>query len=138
MKNRLPLKSGVELAPLVDIVFLLLAYMLINSSLARLPAIEIELPAAGASASAPERGIDLFIRTDGSVYLNRDPVSIAELGGRIDGLRNGGGGNERPIRIRADRAVRYERVVAVMDALHAAGHRSFQLITNPKTEPEGP
>lgn len=131
MKQRLRLKSGVELAPLVDIVFLLLAYMLINSTLSRMPAIEINLPASGATVPGPERTIDIRVRKDGGVFLNQSAVKIGELGARVSELRD----SKKPIRIRADQDVRYAIVVAVMDALNAAGHTRFQLMTARKSAP---
>lgn len=133
MKDRLPVKSGVELAPLVDVIFLLLAYLLLNSTLARLPSIEIDLPASGAAVAEERTGVDIWIDAEGAIAMNGAPVALEDLGARVTAALDGqAAGDDRPtpIAIRADRRAAYHRVVAVLDELNAAGHRRFQLMTN--------
>ncbi len=126
MKNRLKLKSGVELAPLVDIVFLLLAFMLINSNLADLPVIEVNLPASRSAVQKDDRTVDIFVRADGALFAGGQAVELAGLSARVRDL---GAGPDRDLAIRADEKAPYARVVAVLDTLNAAGFTRFQLVT---------
>ena len=44
MKSSLELKTGIELPAMVDVVFLLVVYFLINATLVKNPNIKIKLP----------------------------------------------------------------------------------------------
>ena len=58
-------RSGIDLAPMVDIIFLLLAYFLINSTLAKTPAIRIDLPQSETASYVGEEALDIVVRGDG-------------------------------------------------------------------------
>ncbi|RME89392.1 MAG: biopolymer transporter ExbD, partial [Candidatus Hydrogenedentota bacterium] len=66
MKSKLRLKSGIDLAPMVDIVFLLVTYFLINSTLAKNPAIKGELPKSQTGKEEAQKVIVFFVDNKGN------------------------------------------------------------------------
>ncbi|MDH5717040.1 MAG: biopolymer transporter ExbD [Spirochaetia bacterium] len=130
MKSKLALKSGIELAPMVDIVFLLVAYFLINSTLIRNPAIKIELPKAETAQSEVEKKIIIHVTGENKIYLNENEVELKNLPVEIKKLVTDK--DKDHVIIRGDRSASYEAVVAVMDYVHQAGITHFNLATEPK------
>lgn len=122
MKNRLKLKSGIDLAPLVDIVFLLLAYMLLNATLQKITFLDLVLPASGSATERPVETVVVGIDGNGELFLNGKPIILKDL---IISLEH----EERSISLEADREVPYHFVVEVLDALNRAGIKEFHLAT---------
>ena len=63
-RTRLSLRTGIELAPFVDILFLLVTYFLMNATLANNPAIKIELPKSDSSQAAETQPLIVLINQD--------------------------------------------------------------------------
>ena len=130
MKTKLSLKSGIELAPMVDIVFLLVAYFLINSTLIRNPAIKIELPKAETAQSEVEKKIIIHVTGDNKIFLNEKEVTLTNLPVEIKKLITDR--DKDHVIIRGDKNASYESIVSVMDYVHQAGITHFNLATEPK------
>ncbi|MDH5719458.1 MAG: biopolymer transporter ExbD [Spirochaetia bacterium] len=130
MRTKLSLKSGIELAPMVDIVFLLVAYFLINSTLIRNPAIKIELPKAETAQSEVEKKIIIHVTGDNKIFLNEKEVTLTNLPVEIKKLITDR--DKDHVIIRGDKNASYESIVSVMDYVHQAGITHFNLATEPK------
>lgn len=119
MRHR-KLMNQINVVPFIDVMLVLLIVFMIATPSMRTG--EIELPSVG-QALAPTQGepIEVVIRANGNISvreggdgrLNRDAAVR-----RIQELQRG---RDRPVIIAADRAVRYEEVVNLLGALHAAG-----------------
>ena len=107
---------GFQLAPMVDVVFLLLCFFVASQIFAQWEmSIDIQLPTAE-SAGAPDRlpgEIIVNVFEDGSVVVNQqslDDDALMALLSRIVELFPG-----QPVLIRADKATDYEHVIRVLD-----------------------
>ncbi len=126
--------SSVPMAPLIDMVFLLLIFFLVTASL-RTPhkEIAIELPEAAESREARyEDELIITVTADGDRYLddgdlhrNQAPVSrhemmqvLAEVAAETP---------EMPIRLDVDRRVRYYHLMDIADMLELYGLRNMHL-----------
>jgi len=84
----------------------------------------VDLPSVGKSKQRPEHVIEVIVGSDESVRLRVDgkdaaPAALRNLAARV---RDAQAGNpSTPVVISADRAVKYEAVVKVMDTLQRAG-----------------
>ena len=114
-KNK-PVNTGFQLAPMIDIMFLLLCFFIAAQIYAQWESeIDIKLPTAE-TGEAPKRmptEIIINIRADGTTVINRKVLSrddLAGLLGRIVKLYPG-----QPILIRADKKTAYEDVIGVLD-----------------------
>jgi biopolymer transport protein TolR len=84
----------------------------------------IDLPSVGKSRQRPEHVIELVVGTDEKLRLRIDgkdgpAVALREVAARV--LEAQGGNATTPVVISADRNVKYEAVVKVMDSLQRAG-----------------
>jgi biopolymer transport protein ExbD len=128
MKFRIPTEGGedeINMAPMIDMVFLLLIFFMVASHLTALERIPVVLPVAD-KAKVPEEARDRQLITvlpsaDGgaSYYMNLQEVDIKELGKEIARLAEADP-NLR-IYLRADRIVLHKHIKAVMETCAEAG-----------------
>lgn len=109
------------LAPMIDVVFLLLCFFVTSQLFAQWEAeIEITLPTAQ-TGQTPQRlpgEVILNIRKDGAVIVNGrlfDDQQLRELLTRLVSLFPG-----QPVVIRADRDTAYEHIIRVLDQCRQA------------------
>lgn len=117
-----------DLTPLVDMVFLLLVFFLLTSSMAG-RALEIDLPEAESAEVLSLEVIKIFLDQRGGIYVNEHHVT----GRNIEAvLRDSAQGNpELGIVLYADRGVPFERVVGVLDKARSAGIEKVTVATMP-------
>ena len=127
--------SEINVVPYIDVMLVLLVIFMVTAPMQ--PPGQIDLPTAGRS-TAPTKGyIDLQIAANGDLQLrmvntgdgSRRQVTRREL---PDALREFGAGPEMPVAISADKSVRYEVVVDVLDELKQRGIRAA-LMVKPKS-----
>ncbi len=103
-------EASLGLAPLIDVVLLLLIFFLVTSSFAR-PEIPLDLPTAeSGSAPAPE-SLVVSLTREGSLRIEDREASLEELAAQL----GAGLPSETQLVIRADKQVIHERVVEVLD-----------------------
>ena len=120
-KQLKPGTVGFQLAPMIDVVFLLLCFFITSQLFAQWETeIDITLPTAE-TGQAPQRlpgEIIINIRTDGELVVNARPLPPEQLGEmleRVAGLFPG-----QPVLIRADRLTAYEHIIQVLDICRQA------------------
>lgn len=126
-KSKLELKSGIELAPMVDIVFLLVTYFLINSTLAKNPAIKIELPKSETAQSELQRNVIIHVDDENRIFLNDMPVTLKSLPVELKKVIKDK--DKDHVIIKGDKNSNYQSIISVMDYVHQAGITHFNLAT---------
>ena len=130
-RGRAPM-AEINVTPLVDVMLVLLIIFMVTAPLL-VAGVPVDLPESRANALDQEANqVTLAIDAHGQVFLDDVSVAPGELAERIDALRCAGrSAEERPlITLRADRALDYGRVMAVMGELNRAGCNSVSLVTN--------
>lgn len=124
-----------ELAPLIDVVFLLLTFFVFAMVLmVRAEVLDVTLPqlGAGAPADAPA-AVTIALDAEGNVFLNGEPV---EAGVLIEQVRAALAERpEAPLHIAADTACPAGALLGVIDRLSEAGLGAFQLLGTPAEPP---
>ena len=115
-------KYGVNLAPLIDVVFILLAFMLIYSKLDVTKSIDVALPQVKGQNTSVEKPVVVSIRQNGDIFWGTDMVSEEELLLRAESLSE-----EQSVVIQADRESASESLIRLMSTLSQAGIRSADI-----------
>lgn len=134
MKLRSPLpvkKNRLEIIPLIDIMFFLLAsFMLVSLTMSRQQTIKVNLPAA--SSATPDIKpdmINLAVDAAGQLHLDTRPVTLPDLEKNL---------TERhrldpatPVYISGDQDARHGAMITLLDAVRRAGFQkvAFQVKT---------
>ena len=113
---------GVNLAPLIDVVFILLAFMLIYSKLDVTESIDVALPQVKGQNTSVEKPVVVSIRQNGDIFWGTDMVSEEELLLRAESLSE-----EQSVVIQADRESASESLIRLMSTLSQAGIRSADI-----------
>lgn len=121
---------ALALTSMLDVIFLLLCFFVTVSVFSQWESeISIKLPNAK-TAEAPERlpgEIIVNLAKDGAISVNSVRLSLEELGARLAKVAKFYPG--QPVIIRADKEVRYETLVKLIDTCRASDIWNFSLAT---------
>ena len=116
----------IEIAPLVDVVFLLLLFFMLTSHLVQEPAVRIKLPESRTSEVKPETARTIWITKAEQVYFRTGRWSWTDSW--RPSKKEVGGGQE-PLKIKSDREVPVGFLIKVIDAVRLAGISNFSILT---------
>ncbi len=116
------------MVPFIDVMLVLLIIFMVTAPLITTGV--VDLPSVGKSANRPTSVVEIIVGSDEKLRLRvdqKDPegVALAQLATRVRDKQAGNA--EVPVVISADKGVRYEIVVRVMDTLQRAGVRRVGL-----------
>jgi biopolymer transport protein ExbD len=117
-----PVHPGIQLAPLVDVLLLLLIFFLMTWNAARNEnELDVKVPKASAAKekTAPIGDVVVNVKADGNVVVNRRTLSAAELGELLKGLAQLN--SEQAVVIRGDEAGAYKNIIGVLNICTDAG-----------------
>lgn len=133
-RHEIPESTSINITPLLDIIFLLLVFFLLTSSLVRPTQIELDLPDSTSGVKAPDsvETIVISYRYAGDapfITLNTEPVpDLAALGTAMTALK--ADMLQTPqVQLQIDRTVAYQDVIRLIDTVRDAGFSRFSLLT---------
>ena len=120
--------NEINMVPFIDVMLVLLIIFMVTAPLITTGV--VDLPSMGKSQQRPARVIEIIVGSDEKLRLRvdqQDPlgVTLPQLALRVK--QQQAGNAEVPVVISADKSVRYESVVRVMDTLQRAGVRRVGL-----------
>ena len=113
---------GIQLAPLVDVLLLLLIFFLLTWNAARNEnELDVKVPKASAAKekSAPVGDVVVNVKADGNVVVNRRTLSSAELTDLLKSLVQLN--SEQAVIVRGDEAGAYKNIIGVLNICTEAG-----------------
>ena len=116
--------SGIDLAPLIDCVFLLLIFFMLSSSFMQ-PAIPLQLPTSSSKEMPEINRIEVSVNEVGEIHVNNEAVPIGALGSTL--IRLSEGDTSRPVLFRGDKEIRYEQFIDIVTETRKAGFRQLSL-----------
>ena len=122
-------KPRIEMVPLIDSFFLLLAFFMSSAlSMSILKGLPLELPSARqAERLQPEDLLVVTVTKDGHAQLDGDAVTLEQMVVRLRAVAKA---STLRVAVRADRVVPTGRLVEVLDAVRAAGIHRMGLVTD--------
>ncbi|TXI24338.1 MAG: protein TolR [Nitrosomonas sp.] len=135
LRNKRRLMNDINVVPYIDVMLVLLIIFMITAPL--IPPGQVELPSIGKSSSPPVEPLEVIIAVDGSLTLrdraragDEQKVNRTQL---IAIIKNKQAQNtEQPVVIAADKNVRYEEVINIMDVLEQEQVKKVGLLIKPK------
>ena len=113
--------SEINMVPFIDVMLVLLIIFMVTAPLIT-PSV-IDLPSVGKAAKQPDRVLQLVVAKDESLELkgigSSMPIALRDVAAAVKKAQAGAA--NPAVVISADRSVRYEAVVKVMDTLQRAG-----------------
>ncbi|MCM2971139.1 ExbD/TolR family protein [Larsenimonas suaedae] len=110
--------AGVDLTPMLDVVFIMLIFFIVTTSFVRESGVEIDRPEAKGAVSQQSAQVLVAITANGTLWLNGETVSPDQVGQKVaDAVRQGSGN----VVVQADRRSQTGLLVETMDAIRQAG-----------------
>ncbi|HCD32819.1 MAG TPA: biopolymer transporter ExbD [Phycisphaerales bacterium] len=120
----------VDMAPLIDVVFILLIFFLVTATFVRETGIEVNRPQATAATSIDQQAMRISITVNGTIFTDGSAVDLDTLHNKINTFV--ASHPSSPIIVIPDQDTRAQRVVEVMDAAKLAGAEHVAIATEKK------
>ena len=135
MRRPSKLMNQINVVPYIDVMLVLLVIFMVTAPLVT-PGL-VELPSVGRASQPPETPLEVIVRTDQSMMLRERVkgqavdrnVSMAQLVAAVK--QKQAQAPEQAVVISADKDVRYEAVLKVMDELQRAQVKRVGLMVKP-------
>ncbi|WP_295802038.1 biopolymer transporter ExbD [uncultured Microbulbifer sp.] len=129
-------QEGVNLTPLIDVVFLLLIFFMVSTTFTKESHLKLNLPeAAGPQAENPPSTIEVLINADGSYAVDGRALINKKLTTLKSALSEVSAGEyNRPLIITADATAEHQAVVRAMDAAGQLGFVHLSITTRQPDE----
>ena len=108
-----------NIAPLIDMVFILLIFFLVTTSFVKETGVDINRPVASTAVSKAKANIMIGITSEGRIYMAKREIDIRAVRANIE--RALAESPESQVIVVADRESRTGTVVKVMDGCKLAG-----------------
>lgn len=121
-------RNGLNLTPLIDIVFLLLVFFMLTAHFVQEETLDIELPKAETSNADPEESlVEVVINPEGTLQVDGETVAAEELEEVLRGALHAPG--RKSVRLRGDNEAHFGLAVRVIDSARKAGAQSLDILT---------
>jgi biopolymer transport protein ExbD/biopolymer transport protein TolR len=127
--------SDINVTPLVDVMLVLLVIFMVTAPMLQ-TGIDVELPETkNVKDVNPDERIVLSISRDGLIYYGSDSINFASIPAR---LKRDAKSNKDSVFLRADKDVKWNSIVSVIDAVRGAGFDEIKLVTKPFKKSRNP
>jgi biopolymer transport protein ExbD len=121
--------DDINITPMLDLAYVLLVIFIIMTT-ATVQGMKVNLPKASASPSlAQQTAKAITVTSDGKIFLDTIPVSLAELEQRL--VQQRALTPEFPIILRGDSGTQYQNVIDVLDMLGRLNFNQVGMATKP-------
>lgn len=116
-----------DLTPLIDVVFILLIFFIVSSVFKKEElALILDLPSSTAKEMEVEKKqLSIELSDTSLAYLGK-VVSFSELDIKLSNVTK----KDKPVIVRIDKNVKYERIIKVLDLLQRYELNNLALVTN--------
>ncbi len=118
---------GINLTPLIDVVFLLLIFFMVSTSFTTQTQLSVSLPEAKGEPGSESSVLELTIDSAGNFALNGSPISSSSKAIRRALREEAGDRRDVPMTIAADALTAHQYVVTALDVASKMGFRQLTI-----------
>jgi biopolymer transport protein ExbD len=110
---------AINIAPLIDVVFLLVIFFAVSTTFLETAGLKLELPESSSTATRQAREITVFLAADGELSYEGETLDAEALRGRLqEALEES---EKKIVVLRADTHTPHGKVVELMDLIRESG-----------------
>jgi len=128
-KRRLKPMAGMDLIPMIDVVFQLILFFMVASTFIVTPGLNLSLPKSVTSEPVLVSKWVVTIVAEDEVYLNKERFGLATLGPALAKVPKEQKEKVASVTVEGDEKVSYRLMVQVLDVLRREGFRGVGLKT---------
>jgi len=127
------LSANIDMVPMIDVIFQLILFFMVSTTLIVTPGINLMFPVSSTSEKVAMTKMVVTVLSRDEIYLNRENVDIPKLTARLAEISKQD--EKEPIKIQktivveADKSVQYDLLIEVLDALRKNGYKGINLRT---------
>jgi len=128
MSREAPEEDGIDISPLIDVVFILLIFFMVSTTFVKDAQLELQRPSAQSAEAADSKSVRVSIDRQGAIYLGEESIRLWMLQSRVrEDLRSS---SQSTVLIIADRSTPTELLIDVVDQCRLAGAKDVGVITD--------
>lgn len=114
-------KKGVsiDMAPLIDMVFILLIFFIVTSTFAPATSVDIERPESSVVSVVPSKSLTIMVDRDENITIDGTNMNLLQVESQVRQMIQTD--KEKKVLVLADRKVSIETVLKILDACRRAG-----------------
>ena len=125
-------RARIEIVPLIDIIFFLLAtFVMVSMSMIKNQGISVNLPIAASSSSQERKDYSaITVNAAGEYFFNKDPVTLEQVIERLKALKASDA--DPHVFINGDEKAEFGKAIAVLDEVRKLGISKVAIETKTK------
>ncbi len=126
-------KARIEIVPLIDVVFFLLAtFVMVSLSMTRNQGMQVQLPSASTSQSNAdsEKALTLTVMDNGEIFYNKEKIAAAQLPFKLQSFK--ASSKDPKVVVNAAADADFKQVVSVLDEARKIGISRVGISTTKK------
>jgi biopolymer transport protein ExbD len=130
--------SRIEIIPLIDIMFFLLAsFMMVSLQMSKTENIRVGLPTATQAKQDFTPGmVNIAVDKAGGVFWEKSNITLPELSLQLSNRFHAN--TNLPVTVSGDKDTRHEAIAAVLDTVRLIGVQKVAFLVSPAPEPAPP
>lgn len=120
-------EAGIDMTPMLDIVFIMLIFFIVTTSFVRESGIDVNRPVAESAQRQDQGNILIGISASGEVWIDKRAVDLRAVRANIQRLH--AMNPESAVIIQADKEARTGLLIEVMDQVRLAGIENVSIAT---------
>ncbi len=120
-------ENQIDIAPMIDIVFILLIFFMVTTTFVKDMKLELERPGASTASAASSKSVRIFIDKHGDIYLDGEPIRIWLIQSKLRELL--GTSTNKTVLVVSDDDVPAGKLVEVVDQARLSGAQSVAVAT---------
>lgn len=124
--NRSKLKPEFMIVPMIDIIFFLLVFFMMNSlETVAQKSLSVQLPAAQQATQQKQNPVIMTLDSEGHIVIDSKPYSFEDAKGILQTKL--AVNHDMAVLLQADKRTQHGQVVAIMDMLKSLGVKKFSI-----------
>ncbi len=128
LKGTLEDESVIIITPLIDIMFLILIFFVLNSSFTQSRALEVDVPQTVSGGNIGDVESHILLTIDHKIFINDKETQLSSFSTTL--LESVGEIDSPVIIIEGDRGISYDFLMGIMDRIKVLGFDNISLIVN--------
>jgi biopolymer transport protein ExbD len=126
-RRKLSPETNLNMVPMIDVVFQLIIYFMVSTTIIITPGIALVLPSSATAEPTALSRLVVTVISREEVYFNKERYTIDSLNARLAGVSEKERKEIKSVVLDGDRAISYSLLVEVLDALRRHGFKAINL-----------
>ena len=126
-RRKLSADTNINMVPMIDVVFQLIIYFMVATTIIITPGIALVLPTSATAEPTALSRLVVTVVSREEIYLNKERYTMDTLNARLAGVTEKERAEIKSVVLDGDRTIAYSLLVEVLDAMRRNGFKAINL-----------